>query len=151
ARAFWTANSYGRGSMTMSRSPCFTGWLSFTCSSVIVPLTCGTTPMMSAVTTASSVCGCCTVRRMTTTARRTAPAMIPRPMNLPSAPRRSLMSTAEDEEPRSEDPQSGETRVDQGGGTEVRRDLRRDEHLVRENREHDPDDDADQPCGEERA
>src|SRR5262245_47899432 len=151
ARARWTANSYGRGSMTMSRSPCFTGWLSLTCSSVIVPLTCGTTPMMSAVTTASSVCGCCTERRMTTTARRTAPATMPKPMYLPSAPRRSLISAAEDDEPRGEDPQSGETRVDEGRGAKVRRDLRRDERLAGENREHDPDDDADQPCREERA
>src|SRR5262249_49576036 len=106
---------------------------------------------MSASTTASPVWGCCTERRMTTTARRTAPATIPKPMYRPSAPRRSLISAAEDDEPRGEDPQSGETRVDEGRGAKVRRDLRRDEHLAGENREHDPDHHADHPCRKERA
>src|SRR5262245_20819592 len=137
--------------MTSRRSPCFTRWLSLTCSSVIVPVTCGTTPMMSAVTTASSVCGCCTERRMTTRPRMTAPARIPRPMYLPSARWRSLILAPEQEEPRGEDPQPGEGWVDQSRRAEVRRDLHRDEHPPGENREHNPDDDADQPCREERA
>src|SRR6266403_4168308 len=107
--------------------------------------------MVSAITTASSVCGCCTVRRMTTTARIAAPATIPKATYLPSARRRSLISAAEDEEPCGEDPDTGKARVDQCRGANVGRDLHRDEHLPGENGEHDPDDDADQPRREERA
>src|ERR1043166_3965708 len=130
--------------MTSRRSPCFTRWLSFTCSSVIVPLTCGTTPMMSAVTTASSVCGCRTERATTTTPRTSAPTTMPTPINLPSC-RRSRTSAPEQEKPGGEDPQTGETRVDQGPGADVRRDLHRDEHLPGDDGEHDAEDDADQP------
>src|ERR1043166_4690451 len=136
--------------MTSRRSPCFTRWLSCTCSSVIVPLTCGTTPMMSAVTTASSVCGCRTERATTTPPRMRAPMTIPRPMNLPSC-RRSGTLAPEQEEPRGEDPQTGEARVDQDRGAEARLDPHRDEHPPRDDRDRHPDDDADQPCREERA
>ena len=71
-------------------------------------------------------------------------------MNLPSC-RRSRTSAPEEDEPRGEDPQTRETRVDQAGGAEVRRDLHRDEHLPGDDREHDADDDADQSRREERA
>src|SRR5713101_5915392 len=107
--------------------------------------------MMSAVTTASSVCGWRTRRRTTTTPRMRAPATLPRPMNLPSVRSRSRILAPEQDEPRGEDAQTDEARVDQGRRTEVRRDLHRDEHLPGENRDHDADDDADQPCREERA
>ena len=71
--------------MRNRRSPCFTAWLSTTWSSTIRPETSGTTLMTSAITVASSVCGCRTTRPMTTTASTSAPAMMAMLSSLPRA------------------------------------------------------------------
>src|SRR5690349_13392887 len=107
--------------------------------------------MMSDVTTASSVSGCRTIRRTTTTPRTMATTMIPSPMNLPSVCARSLISALEHQQPSREDPRGGEARIDDRRRADVRRNLRRDEDLPGQNREHDADHDADQPRREERA
>src|SRR5262245_41778461 len=107
--------------------------------------------MMSAITTASSVCGWITRRRTTTMARMTAAATMPNPRYLPRGWRRSLILAPEEEEPRGEDPHGGEARNDQGRRAEIRRDLHRDEDPPGDYGEHQPDDDADQPRREERA
>src|SRR6185436_4229128 len=151
ARARWTASSYGRGSTTRSRSPCFTRWLSSTCSSVIVPLTCGTTPMTFAVTTASSVCGCPTTRVTTTSARITNPATIPRTISLPSARRRPAILAPEHHQPGGEGEETDEARIDQGRGSDIRRDVDPDQHLPDNDRQDDAHDDRDQPRRKERA
>src|SRR6266481_4133829 len=101
--------------------------------------------MMSAVTTASSVCGCRTRRRMTTTARMIAPATMPKVMSFPTALRRSLILAPEHEEPRGEGEQPHEARVHERRRTEVRGELRRDEQLPHQHRENDAGHDADQP------
>src|SRR4051812_13892455 len=107
--------------------------------------------MMSAVTTASSVSGCRTIRRTTTMPRTIAITMVPNPMNRPSVCARSLISALEHQQPRGEDPRGGEARIDQRRRIDVRRNLRRDEDLPGQNREHDAGHDADQPRREERA
>src|SRR5690348_12907119 len=101
--------------------------------------------MMSAVTTASSVSGCRTMRRTTTTPRTMAITMIPNPMNLPSVCARSLISALEYQQPRGEDPRGGKTWIDDRRRTDVRRDLCHDEDLPGQDRENDADHDADQP------
>src|SRR5437667_5030225 len=151
ARARWSANSYGRGSATGSRSPCFTCWLSLTRSSVIVPLTCGTTPMMSAVTTASSVCGWRTTRSTTTIARITNPVTMPKAISLPTARRRSAILAPEHHQPGGEGQETDEAGIDHGRGSEIRRDVDRDQHLLDHDRQNDADDDRDQPRRKERA
>src|SRR5215831_8371902 len=107
--------------------------------------------MVSAVTTASSVCGCWTTRRTTTMPRTNAPAMMARPMDLPNPGRRSLILAPEHEEPRGERPQTGEAWIHHGRGTDIRCDLHGHEHLQGDDRQHDPGDDREQPGREERA
>src|SRR5215467_9622681 len=150
ARARLTASSYGRGSMTNKRSPCFTAWLSTTCSSTIVPLTCGTTPMVSANTIASSVCGCSTTRRTTTTASTTAPATTPSTISRPKRLRTPFMSARKHDQPGGQRPQQNQTRVQDGCGAEIRSNLRQHERLMTDDREDHADDDADQPRRKER-
>src|SRR2546422_3088097 len=105
--------------------------------------------MMSAVTTASSVCGCRTTRRTTTTPRMTKPATMARPIDLPSTPRGSRILAPEQDEPGGEDQQAGQARIHEAGRAEVRGHVDRDEQLSDDDREHDADDDRDQPCREE--
>src|SRR5262249_3076967 len=133
------------------RSPCFTRWLSVTGSSVIVPLTCGTTPMMSAATTASSVSGCRRTRPRTTIASAMAPTTIATPTTFPTTGRRSLILAPEQEEPGRENPEAAQARVHERRRTDVGRHLCRNEQLAARDRKADPEDDADQPCGEKRA
>src|SRR5437773_6754717 len=105
--------------------------------------------MMSAVTTASSVCGYRTTRRTTTTPRMTKPATMARPIDLPSTPRGSRILAPEQDEPGGEDQQAGKARIHGAGRAEVRGHVDRDEQLPDDDREHDADDDRDQPCREE--
>src|SRR5947209_13095708 len=105
--------------------------------------------MMSAVTTASSVCGCRTTRRTTTTPRMTKPATMARPIDLPSTPRGSRILAPEQDEPGGEDQQAGQARIHEAGRAEVRGHVDRDEQLPDDDRDHDADDDRDQPCREE--
>src|SRR2546428_1036343 len=105
--------------------------------------------MMSAVTTASSVCGCRTTRRTTTTPRMTKPATMARPIDLPSTPRGSRILAPEQDEPGGEDQQAAKARIHEAGRAEVRGHVDRDEQLPDDDREHDADDDRDQPCREE--
>src|SRR5262245_37189372 len=150
ARARCTANSYGRGSMTNRRSPCLIDWLSTTWSSLIVPLTCGTTSMMSAMTTASSVCGFCTTRQTTTIPSTTAPITRPGTMNRPGAGRASLTSAPEHDEPGGEDEEKHQAHVGESRRTKVGCRARRDEHPEDYHGEQQADHDADQPRREER-
>src|SRR6185295_905110 len=129
----------GRGSTTRRRSPCFTRWLSVTCSSVIVPLTCGTTPITSAATTASSVCGCRATRVTTTSARITNPATIPRPISRPTARRRAAILAPEHHEPGGQGEEADEARIDQRRGSDIRHHVDRDQHLPDDDRQDDAD------------
>src|SRR5262245_34237068 len=154
ARARSTANSYGRGSIKNRRSPCFTAWLSTTWSSTIRPETSGTTLMTSAITVAWSVCGCRHRRPTTTTASNPAPATIPMLSTLPTARRpmaRSLASAREQDQPAGEDEERRQAGEHQSGGREVRGDPDGDEQPPHDQRQHEPRDDGDQPCWEERA
>src|SRR5438034_9862875 len=101
--------------------------------------------MMSAVTTASSVCGCRTTRRTTTTPRMTKPATMARPIDLPSTPRGARILAPEQAEPGGEDPQAATARIHEAGRAEVRGHADRDERLPDDDREHDADDDREQP------
>src|SRR2546430_7839165 len=97
--------------------------------------------MMSAVTTASSVCGCRTTRRTTTTPRMTKPATMARPIDLPSTPRGSRILAPEQDEPGGEDQQAGQALIHEAGRAEVRGHVDRDEQLSDDDREHDADED----------
>src|SRR2546428_10897983 len=105
--------------------------------------------MMSAVTTASSVCGCRTTRRTTTTPRMTKPATMARPIDLPSTPRGSRILAPEQDEPGGEDQQAAKARIHEAGRAEVRGHVDRDEQLPDDDRGHDSDGDREQPCREE--
>src|SRR5262245_13876689 len=136
--------------MTKSSSPCFTIWLSTTLSASIVPLTCGTTLMMSAITIASSVCGFRTMRCTTKIpSRMVAPTRMGTTKR--SGPRRgSATSAPEQEQPGREHQEEGEARVGDCCGPQEGGRIRRDEHLPDDQGEDQADHDADQPGGKER-
>src|SRR5262245_30948452 len=139
--------------MRNRRSPSFTAWLSTTCSSTIRPDTSGTTLMTSAITVASSVCGCRRTRPTTTTASNTAPATIPTLSNRPTTRRfmaRSLASAREQHQPADEDEERRQAGEHQRGGRQIRGDPGGDEHPPHDQRQHEPGDDGDQPRREER-
>src|SRR5438132_14040813 len=102
--------------------------------------------MMSAVTTASSVCGCRTTRRTTTTPRMTKPATMARPIDLPSTPRGSRILAPEQDEPGGEAEQAAKARIHEAGGAEVRGHVDRDGQLPGDDRAHDAHDERDQTC-----
>src|SRR5262249_43336891 len=92
-----SASSYGRGSITNSKSPSCTNWLSWTGNSTIWPLTSGATPIKLARTVASSVCGCTCHCQTVRTMAAAAPAMMPTPMSRPMTLRQGVdgpMSTS---------------------------------------------------------
>src|SRR5262245_54390599 len=150
ARARSSAYSYGRGSMTNRSSSCLTDWLSATWRALIVPLTCGTTSMMSAMTIASSVCGFRTMRRTTTIPSTTAPTTRPGTTSRPRVGRVPLTSAPEHEKPGGEDEKTGQAQVGECRGTKVGSCARRDEPPPDDHSEQQADHDADQPRREER-
>src|SRR5215510_14485763 len=147
-----SASSYGRGSITNSRSPSCTNWLSCTGSSTIWPLTSGATPIKLARTVASSVWGCTCHCQMVRVMATTAPAMIHMPMSLPMALcTGAVVSTSfiglvpQEEQPGGQCAQDDQTGVDQAPWPQVRMQVRRYEELTRNPSDHEADHDRQHP------
>src|SRR5262249_42782389 len=160
ARARSSAISYGRGAMTESRSPSWTGWLSRTWSWTMCPLTWGAMPTKLARTVASSVCGRVSHWSSVTATAMTAAATIATPSSRPRMRRKPgsggtdssvMASHPEERHPEPEGDENGQARVPQRRRAHVRIDPGADEEPSREQGHHDADHGAQHPRWEEGA
>src|SRR6185295_18975617 len=83
--------------------------------------------------------------------RMMAPAMMPKLMSLPTTSRAVRMSAPEQDQPRGKGHEADQRRVYEGARPDAGINLGQDKDLPYQQSEHQPCNDADQPCRKERA